>query len=363
MTRRAIHWVCDAPSPYNGFLFRSLTNALDADLTIHFIRLTLDSHPWQRPALDGFSWKVFDRRFLADWSFVRSALITRRRDVFVIGGWYEMTTQLALSLCTAPFVVWSDTPNLTSRRHPAKALLRAHWLRWVFGRAAYVMGTGQPALDAFAQMGCPTEKLVNFPYYVDLDEFRPAARRDDREVVFLSSGRLHRDKGFDVALCALAKAYRATGARFRYRLAGVGPAQTELESLASELGIRDLVEFLGWMEPADLPDFYRSGTVLIHPARAEPYGVSVLEAMASGLPVLGSTATGAAVDRVVPGANGLLHVADDVDTLAGQVQSFLNNRLLAGEMGGKARATAEQWPVERAVSDLERLLARIDTVG
>jgi len=350
--------VCDAPSPYNGFLFRSLTNQLDADLTVHFIRLALDSHPWQTPALDGFAWKVFDRRYLADWRFVRSATLSRPA-VFVIGGWYEMTTQLSLSVMRCPFFIWSDTPNLTSRRHPAKALLRATWLRWVFRRAAYVMGTGQPALDAFAQMGCPTEKLVNFPYYIDLELFRPARLRDEREPVFLSSGRLHRDKGYDVAFRALAKASTATGASFRYRIAGVGPAQPELAALASTLGILDRVEFLGWMEPSDLPDFYRSGTIFLHPARVEPYGVSVLEAMASGLPVLGSTATGAAVDRVTPDFNGLLHEPDDVDSLAGQIQRLSDSSELTAEMGRNARQTAERWPVDRAVADLTRLLARV----
>jgi len=362
MTRRVVHWVCDAPSPYNSFLFRTLTSRLDADLTVHFIRPAMATHPWQASLLDGFSWKLLDRRRLADWPFVRLAA-TSRRTVFVIGGWYEMTTQLALSLCQAPFIVWSDTPNLTVRRHPAKAFLRGAWLRWVFARAAYVMGTGQPALDAFGRMGCSQQKLVNFPYYVDLDRFRPAEPLGGRDLVFLSSGRLHQDKGFDVALRALAKVSQATGAPFRYRIAGVGPAHAELEALASNLGISDRVEFLGWMEPENLPEFYRSGTVLLHPARVEPYGVSVLEAMASGLPVLASTATGAAVDRITTGVNGLLHEPDEIDTLAGQVQSLLNSIAVVRTMGRNARVTAEQWPVDRAVADLERLLSDIDGVA
>jgi len=356
--RRVVHWVCDAPSPYNSFLFRTLASRLDADLVVHFIRPAMATHPWQASLLDGFSWKLLDRRRLADWRFVRLAATSRHR-VFVVGAWYELTTQLVMSVTRAPFLVWSDTPNLTRRRPPLKSALRSGWLRWIFHRASYVMGTGRPGVEAFARMGCPPGKLVNFPFYPDLDLFHPGAALGAEGLVFLSSGRLHPDKGFDVALRALAIASRATDAPFRYRIAGTGPAQADLERLASELGVRDRVEFLGWVGAAELPSFYRSGAVLLHPARVDPFPVTVLEAMAAGLPVLGSTASGSAVDRVMEGVNGFLHRPEDVAALAGHIQSFLNRPPLVSEMGSRARETAEQWPVGRAVADLNRLLASV----
>jgi glycosyltransferase involved in cell wall biosynthesis len=358
MTRRVVHWICDAPSPYNSFLFRTLASRLDAELMVHFIRPAMATHPWQTSLLDGFSWKLLDRRRLADWRFVRLAA-TSRGPVFVVGAWYELTTQLVMSLTRAPFFVWSDTPNLTVRRPALKSALRSGWLRWVFNRASYVLGTGRPGVEAFARMGCPPEKLVNFPFYLDLELFRPGPLADRDSLVFLSSGRLHPDKGFDVALRALALASRATGASFRYRIAGTGPAQSDLERLTSELGIRDRVEFLGWVDSAALPSFYRSGNVLLHPARVDPFPVSVLEAMASGLPVLASTVSGSAADRVTAGVSGFLHEAEDATTLAGHIQNFLNTPSLAVQMGSRARSTAEQWPVDRAVADLNRLLASV----
>jgi glycosyltransferase involved in cell wall biosynthesis len=350
--------VCDAPSPYNGFLFRSLSEQLDADLTVHFIRPTPDTHPWRSPSVEGFKSVRFDRTVLADWAFVRLAM--RSRDaVFVIGGWYEPTTQLALSLARGPLILWSDTPNLATRRHPVKAFLRGAWLRWVFGRVSYVMGTGRPALDALGRMGCPPEKLVNFPYWVDIEEFRPPEATGPRDPVFVSSGRLHPNKGFDVALRALATVHRGTGIDFRYRIAGVGPAQSSLEALASDLKIRDRVEFVGWVDSGDLPAFYRTGTIFLHPARAEPYGVSILEAMASGLPVLASDATAAAVDRIDPCVNGFLHRVADADMLADQIQRILKSPATIGSMGTHARQTAEQWPIHRAVATLNTLLATL----
>src|SRR5439155_13810742 len=139
----------------------------------------------------------------------------------------------------------------------------------------------------------------------------PEERVTNQPILFGSCGRLHHDKGYDLSLRALADAFHGRPTGFRYQLAGTGPEISALKQLAQSLGIANQVDFLGWLRPEDLPQFYRSIDVFVHPARTEPFGVSVLEAMASGAIVIASDQTSAAVDRIVTGENGFLHTSEN----------------------------------------------------
>ena len=348
---RVLHWVQDSPSPYNAALFRALAADPAIDLTVHYVRGAVGDRPWQTPLTEGYRWRAFRRTLGADWALVRRAA-TDREGCWLVSSWYEPTTQLLITtrlLRGLPCVIWTDTPNVRGQRHALKAALRGAWLRWVLGRADAVLGTGNPALDALRTMGARPERLVNFPYFVDTDAYTPSAPRPGSELTFVSSGRLHPDKGYDVALRALAEAFRDSTSAFRYRIAGVGPSRDDLAALARELGIADRVEFLGWVEPAALVRLLADADVLLHPARYEPYGVAVVEGLASGLVVIGSDATAAVIDRIRPGVNGLVHRTDDVASLAREIVRVRDDTALRARLSAGARAEAEEWPLVRAV--------------
>jgi glycosyltransferase involved in cell wall biosynthesis len=353
---RALHWVQDSPSPYNAALFRALAADPALDLTVHYIRGAAGDRPWQTPLTEGYRWRAF-RTGGADWALVRQAAADRH-GYWLVSSWYEPTTQLLITsrlLRGLQCAIWTDTPNLGRQRHALKAALRGGWLRWVLRRADAVLGTGTPALDALRTMGAPPERLVNFPYFIDTDAYVSAARRPRAELTFISSGRLHPDKGYDVALRALAQAYRGAATTFRYRIAGVGPSHDELVTLARDLGIADQVEFLGWMEPAELARLLADADVLLHAACYEPYGVAVVEGLASGLAVIGSDATGAVLDRVRPGVNGLVHRSGDAAGLAREIIRVRDDPALRARLGAAARAEAEAWPLARAVTIVRSL--------
>lgn len=218
-------------------------------------------------------------------------------------------------------------------------------------------------MAAFSQMGCPEKKQVNFPCFIDVDSFSPKTaigNADNDQITLLSSGRLINSiKGHDLALMAIAYVRDKIGLKIhhlRYRLAGTGPDLESLRSLASTLGLADQVEFVGWLESNQLPDFYRSGQILIHPSHLEPYGNAVIEAMACGLVVIGSHVTGAVIDRISHGQNGLIHRAGDLENLAAQITFVLAYPEKVAPMGAQARITAEEWPVSRAVSIIKSML-------
>jgi glycosyltransferase involved in cell wall biosynthesis len=362
-----LHWLCWQPTPYNDFLFRSLAADPEIDLTVHFREKVLASHPWQGELALGFKSRVYQRRLGLDWQLLRLAMHDER-SFFVIGGWNEPTIFVLINLLITrrrPLTIWTDTPRTGPEGNRFKEAVRNLWLKWVFVHASWVLGTGRVALAALAKMGCPENKLINFPFVVDLEFFSPKPSGGSAipgPLTFVSSGRLVNSlKGYDLALRALAEARDRLGGKapdFKYRLAGTGADQENLEALVRRLGLAGQVEFVGWLETSALPEFYRSGQVLLHPAHYDPFPNAVLEAMACGLTVIGSDAAGSVVERIVHGHNGLIHRAGEVRDLADQIVFALENSDKIKEMAKNGRATAEDWPVRRAVATIEELLRK-----
>lgn len=367
-----LHWLCDAPSPYNTQLFQAIAETPTFRLQVHYRRLSLCSHPWQSNLTEGYRWRVFKEPDRFDWGLIRLSMLRRRfleRQTFVVGGWNHPTALLLLfllSLRKANVILWTDTPDMARTRNGLYQLLRMLYLKWVFRRVRYVMGTGTPALEALGKIGVSDEKLLNFPYWIDVDRYAPAnvdrnhSRAYFAPVVFLSSGIVKNSrKGHDVAVRAFAEVAKQCSVPFEYRIAGVGPDADALQALANSLGVGDRVTLLGWVEPADLVIHLHESDVFIHPSSAhEPYGVAILEAMAAGLPVLASDMTCAGLDRIVPNVNGLVHRAGDSEQLAKQIIQLLEVPYQIVQMRISALQTASAWPMSRAIKILKEACER-----
>ena len=103
------------------------------------------------------------------------------------------------------------------------------------------------------------------------------------------------------------------------------------------------------MEPNEVRKILEQAHVFVHPSLRDAYPAAVLEAMAVGLPVIGSNASGSVLDRVVHQENGLVHTAGDVSELSDQLEWSMINFEKIIDMGREARVTAETWPVSKAI--------------
>lgn len=86
--------------------------------------------------------------------------------------------------------------------------------------------------------------------------------------------------------------------------------------------------------------------------------MAVLEAMAAGMVVLGSAASGSVRDRVANGVNGFIHSAGNVQELADQIVNLMKNPGNISMIGERARQTAEQWPASRGVTIIQSILSK-----
>jgi glycosyltransferase involved in cell wall biosynthesis len=206
------------------------------------------------------------------------------------------------------------------------------------------------------------------PCGIDPTAFHPDGpvappRRGGRRVVVLS--RLVPRKGIDdviAALPALPGTELLVAGGPPAEALGSDPEVRRLRDLARALGVHDHVEFLGAVTRPDVPALLRSADVVACVPWYEPFGIVPLEAMACGIPVVGS-AVGGLLDSVAHRSMGLLVPPRDPDAVAAAIGHLLDNPSLRVHMGAEAAARVRQeftWDlVARSTLDVyERLRAR-----
>ncbi|WP_310363875.1 glycosyltransferase [Catenuloplanes atrovinosus] len=200
-------------------------------------------------------------------------------------------------------------------------------------------------------MGVPRERMTLVPSGVDLDLFRPdgpAAPRGGRPRI-LTVGRLVERKGYAELIRALAGVPDAelvvVGGPPAEQLAD-DPYARRLRDLARECGVGHRVTFTGAVGVADMPRWYRSADVLAATPWYEPFGLTPLEAMACGVPVV-ATAVGGLTDTVVDGVTGELVPPRDPKALAAVLRRLLTDDVRRVSYGAAALDRARLvygWP-------------------
>ena len=108
-----------------------------------------------------------------------------------------------------------------------------------------------------------------------------------------------------------------------YVILGHGDDRPRLEALATEVGVGKQVHFTGWVAAEDLPDHYRLADVFVMPSTGEGFGIAFLEAMASGIPVIGGNRDGS-LDALGDGTLGMAVDPDDADELSWAICTALS---------------------------------------
>ena len=153
-------------------------------------------------------------------------------------------------------------------------------------------------------------------------------------------GRLHPSKGHQDLLRATAMLV-ARGRALRVEIAGGGPYAAELEGLIASLGLTGIARLLGPLSEEAVRDLLRTGDLFVVASHAEALGVVYMEAMALGLPVVGTTTDGA-LEVVEQGSSGLLVPPGDVAALAAAIEALAGDpeRRRACGLRGRQRAEA-----------------------
>lgn len=198
---------------------------------------------------------------------------------------------------------------------------------------AFICVSEQTRTEGIAAGTCTPDRTVVIANAVDVDATPQSALGGDPPRV-VTVGRFKEPKDFVTLVRALA---RCT-APFRALVAGDGPDRPAVEAAIRESATGERVELLG--ERDDVPELLAAADVFVLSSRSEGMPMSVLEAMAAGLPVV-ATAVGGIPELVESGVTGLLVPAGDVDALAAALNDVLGNAALRRSLGdaGRQRAT------------------------
>jgi colanic acid/amylovoran biosynthesis glycosyltransferase len=225
-----------------------------------------------------------------------------------------------------------------------------------------VLARSQSLFAALKAWGCPAEKLRLNRTGIPLSAF-PFQQRPmpaDGSWRFVQACRLVPKKGLGTAIRAFAK-FHAKHPRAKFRIAGEGPMKEELAGLIGELGLEGAVELRGFLSQADLAALYAGSHIFLHPSEMPPdqnqEGVpnSMLEAMATGLPVLATT-HGGIPEAVAHERTGLLvSERDDEGLFRSMLQITEETDFLYILGQAAARTVREDFEQTAAIEKLEKI--------
>ena len=212
---------------------------------------------------------------------------------------------------------------------------------WLYTRMVHSLADLNLCPSRFTQAELEAHGIQNVEIWgrgVDADLFHPSKRSEEWRSempggdgpVLLYVGRLASEKRIDLIRPVLDA---VPGSRLA--IVGDGPIREELERLFKGTPTR----FLGYLKGEDLARAYASSDIFTFPSENETFGNVVMEAMASGTPVVAAR-RGGPVEHVVDGESGFLHTPGSVGELSGLVKLVATNRELAEDLGRGARAYA-----------------------
>jgi glycosyltransferase involved in cell wall biosynthesis len=355
------------PSPYQQQLFKALNSDGRLKIRVLYCARDVEDRNWvvtslapYEEVMPGTAIRWLDRGAHVNPSITK-ILHKEESDLFVLSNYSAPTTQIAMRYLTwrkRNWVFWGEVPGFQERGKVGR-VLRHHLQRPIGSGATAIAAIGSGAVDAYERL-FPSVRVFNIPYFCDLAPFRTASiekwTQPKPTVDILFSGQLIKRKGVDLLIRAFNEIAPQLP-RMRLKLLGTGPALGMLTKLISP-GLRERVQFLGFKQPADLPEVFSDADIFVLPSRHDGWGVVVNEALGAGLPIVVSDRVGAR-DLVESGVNGFVTAAGNIDSLATALLELGRSKALRESFGRASASLSEQWDVDEGVQRWVRLTDQV----
>jgi len=261
---------------------------------------------------------------------------------------------------------------LVTGRSKARLVLTRHVLfpmnpihKLTSRRTARVIAVSQAVADALREQRIfDDKKIVVIQNGIDVDRFakrRESARQESGKLRVGTIGHLAPIKGFDDFIRTAAI---VCGGRDDVEFIIVGEDKSNarenrraLESLINELNLNQRVKLTGWVD--DIAAILQTFDLFVSSARAEPFGLSIVEAMAAGVPVIATTSEGAR-EIIEPNQTGMLAPIGDIEAMAKAITSLLNNASERQRLSQNAADTARRrFSLQQMVAKTEQVYAEV----
>lgn len=288
--------------------------------------------------------------------FTYARLLPLLRDLKRVIGEFQPDVIHAGPIQTAAFLAaLSGFPRLVSMSWGYDLMVDAdrspawRWLtRFTLRRSAALVGDCEPVRQRALAFGMPGERIVTFPWGVDLHHFAPEGRWEVPQsdsappMCLLSTRSWEPIYGVEVLAQGFAKAARSLRAdRLQLIMLGNGSLAGSLRQIFDRAGVSGQVFFPGQVNQDDLPRYYRMADLYVSASRTDGTSISLLEALACGTPALLSDIPGNR-EWLQPGREGWYFQDGNSDELAQAILQAANQRERLPEMGRAARLLAER---------------------
>lgn len=262
--------------------------------------------------------------------------------LFALGGIAILSKKLFKKPLLTSLMGW-DTYNQSK---PVPKFLN-FYLSWIMNNSDIVISPSFSLAEKAKIQGCK-KPIKIIPHGVDIRRFKETTllrlrnnlgiNRDD--LVVLSVQRLHPTKKLESLIKSISYVVNKR-ANVKFIIIGTGPERKKLEVLTRKLKMEDYIVFLGEVNNTELPEYYAMADIFVLHSLYESLGIVLLEAMASGKPII-STSVGAIPEVVEEGKTGILVPPENPKALAKGILELVNNKKLRQKMGKEGRKRAEK---------------------
>lgn len=196
--------------------------------------------------------------------------------------------------------------------------------------------------------------IIQLPLGVDVDKYENCG--DEKYILYV--GRLHKSKGIEGLISAFVQLPKNFD-DYKLILIGAGPDEKNLKQFAEKMPKSRNVKFLGHLPNEEVRNYFSKCTVFVLPSYFEGFGIVILEAMASGKPVIATNIMGPK-DIITHGKDGFLFEKGNVDELTNYLGLCLSSEKLRNEVGKNARKTVEEnYSFEKISKNLVKICDRL----
>ena len=373
--------ITSIPTPYRDPFWNEVAARPNVELDVFYCCAGKADRPWDVNWDTEFRSEVLPGHNLMKWrgpdaSCFWNPSILRKLDsgnyhAIVIGG-YNHPTFLAIIRYALknqiPYFLISES-HLLNHRSVGRKIIKKKLVEWVVRNAAGLFPTGTLARDYLLSYGACPGRISYLPNIPDVNRFHQVAktlrksstgiRRQsnlDHNPTILFLGRLIPKKGVDV----LIRAFRSVRDQSPANLviAGDGTIRNELEQLTAKLKLSEHVHFIGFVQPECVTNLYAASDIFVLPS-SETWGVVVIEAVASGLPVIVSNKVGCHPDVVTNSTIGEVFEFGNEQSLATILLHQLNKQSRLEDIQYRSDFVKEKFSYSRTATRFIRVIEKV----
>lgn len=341
-------------SPYRVPLFERLAEHPSIDLEVYFCTKMHKERKWDILESDKYNYMILPGVTLEFLGIIYhinpsivSKLIREKYDVVIINGNPDFTAHISFltsKLFKTPLIWWSEG---IEKAQSKLGKLISPLTKYIVKNVDAIVVPGTLSRDFHIKMGAIPEKIFIAPNIVDNEMFirKSSKFKEEKDKlkwelniknakIILFVGQLIQRKGVEYLINAFKK-IKNEYCDVCLVIIGDGVLKNELEKTCIKEKIKD-VHFTGWMSEEKKIIYYSIADLFVTPTLKDLCPLVINEAMCCRLPVISTNAAGCAMDMIIPGENGFIVDAANVDQLYYAIKEILSDDELAWRMGEKS---------------------------